>query len=339
VTILIPSSLAFAAVQPTPSAFGALNGDARAALTGDPTAWRGLADALASLSINLAAALLILLATLWAAQWLAGLVRRALGRIHAPNAPDQTVQIFVSSLTRWLVIVVGLIAVLQTLGVQTTSILAVLGAASLAVGLALQGALSNVAAGVIILILRPYRIGEVVEINGKLGTVMRLDLFVTELSDPDNVDVYVPNGKVLGEVIVNYSRSPYRRMELNFNVDYDDDVDVALGYLIDCAKADARVLPDPKPWSGVTALAQNSVTVTLRAWTPTDAYWDARFDMLKRVKQTFEAGGLLTPYPHQITVEKTPRGPGEPPAASTPSSGGDASDANPATSAPSQAQT
>ena len=174
-------------------------------------------------------------------------------------------------------------------------------------GLALQGALSNVAASVMLLILRPYRIGDVVEINGKVGTVKRLDLFVTELSDADNLDVIMPNGKVFGEMIINYSTPANRRMELNFNVDFEDDLDRALALLIDCAKADPRVLGKPAPWSGVSAIAASSVTVTLRAWARSANYWDVRYDMIKRVKQTLEAGGLSIPYPHQVSVEKTPK--------------------------------
>ena len=166
------------------------------------------------LAVSLVIAALILGFTLWASGWAAGLVRRALGQLQRPGAPDATLQGFMASLVRWVIIVVGLMAVLEQLGVRATSILAVLGVASLAIGLALQGALSNVAAGVMILILRPYRVGHVVEINGKVGTVKRLDLFMTELSDPDNLDIFMPNGKVFGDTIINYSSPANRRMEL-----------------------------------------------------------------------------------------------------------------------------
>jgi len=192
--------------------------------------------------------------------------------------------------------------------VQTTSILAVLGAASLAIGLAVQGALGNVAAGVLILIMKPYRVGDWVEINGKIGAVKRLGLFVTELSDSDNLDIHMPNSKVLGEMIINYSTPTNRRMELNFRVDYDADLDRALAVLLDCARTDARILAEPAPWSGVTALGESAVTVTLRAWAVLDVYWDARFDMLKRVKQALQAAGMNWAYPRQVSVETPAKG-------------------------------
>ena len=168
----------------------------------------------------------------------------------------------------------------------------------------MQGALGNVAAGVMILMIRPYKIGDVVEINGKIGTVKRLDLFATELRDPDNLEIFMPNSKVLGEMIVNYSTAANRRMELNFRVDYADDLDAALALLIACAKADERILKTPEPWAKVTALADSSVTVTLRAWATLDVYWDTRFDMIKRVKEALDAGGLSIPYPHQVAVTR-----------------------------------
>jgi small conductance mechanosensitive channel len=290
----------------------ALRSEIHAALSGDPAAWRQALDAAGGLAVNLVSAGLVVLLTLWASGWISRALRRALERLHPATAPDATLQGFLSSLARWIVLIVGAIAVLQELGVQTTSILALLGAGSLAIGLAMQGSLANVAAGVMLLVLRPYRIGDVVEINGRLGTVRRLDLFMTELADPDNLSIYMPNGKVFGEMIVNYTTPRTRRMELNFSVDYQDDLDKATALLIDCAKADDRVLADPAPWAAVTGLAASSVTVTLRAWAPTDIYWDVRYAMIKRVKETLEAAGLSFPYPHQVTVERP-----KPPAAGT----------------------
>lgn len=281
-----------------------LRSEVRAAVSGDPAAFRQALDAAGVLAVNLVVAALIAIFTLWFSGWLSKAMRRGLARLQAPSAPDATLQSFLSSLARWLVLVVGAIAVLEELGVQTTSILALLGAGSLAIGLAMQGALGNVAAGVMLLVLRPYRIGDVVEINGRVGTVRRLDLFMTELTDADNLSIFMPNGKVFGEMIVNYSTPTRRRMELTFGVDYADDLDQALGLLIACAKADARILAEPAPWSGVTALEPSSVTVTLRAWAASDVYWDVRYALIKRVKETLEAHGLSFPYPHQVTVEK-----------------------------------
>ena len=301
----IPAALLKAASAPSP--FALARSRLTDALSGDPAVWRDLIGSIGGFAVSLVIATLILLATLWASGWAARVVRRAIDRLPSKSPNDTTLQSFASSVTRWGVIIVGLIAVLQQLGVQTTSILAVLGAASLAIGLALQGALSNVAAGVMILILRPYRVGDVVEINGRSGKVKALDLFGTFLSDADNLDVFVPNSKVFGEVIINYSTPSSRRMELNFRVDYADDLDQALAVLLACAAADTRVLAKPPPDANVTALADSAVTLTLHAWAPVADYWSVRFDMIKRVKEALDAAGLSIPYPHQVAVEKTKR--------------------------------
>ncbi len=188
---------------------------------------------------------------------------------------------------------------------QTTSILTVLGAASLAVGLALQGALSNVAAGVMLLILRPYRVGDTVELGGRDGKVRKLDLFTTELLAFDGLSLVVPNSKVLGDMIINYTTSGRRRMELHFGIDYEDDVDLALETLLRCAAEDERVLKDPAPWAKVTALNDSTVQVTLRAWASAAVFVDTKFDMVRRVKLAFDGiAGLSFPYPHQVALTR-----------------------------------
>jgi small conductance mechanosensitive channel len=290
--------------HPSPPPLDVLFSQVRAGLEGNPTIWQEFIRWAGHFAVNLSVAALILVVTLWASRWIGRLVRQALGRLPQAQASDTTLQSFVSSLVRWSIVALGMVAVLQQLGVQTTSILAVLGAASLAIGLAVQGALGNVAAGLLILVMKPYRIGDWVEINGKIGEVKRLGLLVTELSDGDNLDIHMPNSKVLGEMIINYSTPTNRRMELNFRVDYDADLDRALEVLITAAKADPRILADPKPWSAVTALGDSAVTVTLRAWATLDVYWDARFDMLKRVKEALQAAGMSWAYPHQVQIEK-----------------------------------
>jgi small conductance mechanosensitive channel len=301
-----PSHLAHAPPHPSQPPLDVLFGRVRAALDGNPAVWQEFVRWSGHLAVNLAVSLLILVLTFWGSRWISRLVRRALGGLPNNQPADTTLRIFVSALVRWIVIALGLVAVLQQLGVQTTSILAVLGAASLALGLAVQGALGNVAAGVMILINRPYRVGDWVEINGKVGRVKRLGLFGTELSDGDNLDIHMPNSKVLGEMIVNYSTAANRRMEINIRVDYADDLDRAIDVLGGCATADPRILADPAPWAGVTALGDSAVTVTLRAWANLDVYWDARYAMLKRVKESLQAAGMRVAYPHQVSVERNP---------------------------------
>ncbi|MFL5294943.1 MAG: mechanosensitive ion channel family protein [Phenylobacterium sp.] len=276
---------------------------ARRVLTGDQQILRQVADAAGGLAVSLTMAGVMLAATLWASGMLSRMTARAIGRAHRGRRADTTLQSFAASLVRYFVIIVGLIGVLQELGVKATSVIAVLGAASLAIGLALQGALSNVAAGVMILILRPYRVGDRVEINGKQGTVRGLDLFSTRLSDPDSLNIFVPNAKAFGEIIVNQTSPASRRAQLDFTIDAEDDVDRALALLVDVAKADPRVVAKPAPWAKLTALKDSGLQVTLRAWFSTEDYWDGRFDLLKAVKDRFDAEGFSFPYPHQVAVE------------------------------------
>ena len=219
---------------------------ARRLAGGDSELLRHAADAAGGLAVNLALALMILLATLWAARWLGELTGRAIERAHRSQPHDTTLQSFAASLVRYFVIIIGLVGVLQQLGVKATSVIAVLGAASLAVGLALQGALSNVAAGVMLLVLRPYRVGDQVEINGKAGTVKGLDLFATRLADAENRSVFVPNAKVFGEVIVNQTSTQSRRVQLDFTIDFADDAQAACELLLAVAAEEARGGPQAR---------------------------------------------------------------------------------------------
>ncbi|HEV7384028.1 MAG TPA: mechanosensitive ion channel family protein [Phenylobacterium sp.] len=279
---------------------------ARRLLFGDGELLRHAADAAGGLAVNLALAGLILAGTIWASNWLSRLTARAIARAHRRAPEDTTLQTFAASLVRYFVFVVGLVGVLQQLGVKATSVIAVLGAASLAIGLALQGALANVAAGVMLLILRPYRVGDGVEIHGKQGTVKGLDLFSTRLSNAENLSVFVPNAKAFGEIIVNQSAPASRRAQLDFTIDYEDDLDQALELLLACAAAEPRVAAKPAPWAKLTALTERGVTVSLRVWTSPKDLEDTQYDLLKTVKERLEADGFSLPYPHQVSVEARP---------------------------------
>ncbi len=270
-------------------------------LTGRKIAFAKLSDVAGDFATNVAIALLILMVTLWLSKWAQKLTRAAFGKL--PHR-DATLRDFVASLVRYAVMLIGGIAILNRLGFQTASIITVLGAASLAIGLALQGALSNVAAGVMILIFRPYHVGDMVSMAGKMGTVKKLDLFNTELMDVDGLKVMVPNGKGFSDVITNYTDIDRRRIQLKFGIDYDDPIDKAVEVVLDLARADRRILPDPAPWCMVTELADSQVTVELRAWTSVEDYWRTRFDMLKSVKEAFDAAGITIPYPTQTSVSK-----------------------------------
>lgn len=264
------------------------------------------------LAINLLIAVLILVLTVIAARWSSGVVRRGMSRVRGLKH-DPTVVNFVVQIVRVGVFLIGFIAVLQRLGVQTTSIIAVLGAASLAVGLALQGTLSNVAAGVVLLILRPYRVGDVIEVGGASGLVQRLDLFVTQISNADNHKIVVPNGKVLGDVIVNLSGQGTRRVEIHFSVGYGTNLKQARHVLAITAAAHEKVLADPVPWAGVTGLLDSAVQVTLHAWVKSDDWWQTQADLLEQVKVALDAAGVEIPFPHQVQMDHAPPPPGPDP--------------------------
>jgi small conductance mechanosensitive channel len=273
-------------------------------LTGKTVAIAKVGDITSDVAVNLCIAFAILAVTLWLSQWASEFAVAFLKRWPRTHK-DLTLQAFVGSLARYAVVILGLIAMLRRLGVETASIITVLGAASLAVGLALQGALTNVAAGVMLLMLRPYQVGDTITIAGKTGTVKRLDLFNSELRDGDNLKIVVPNSKSFGDVIVNMSDMKNRRMELNFGIGYDDDIGEALALLLKCCEDDPRILTDPAPWANVTDLAASAVTLTLRAWAAMDVYWDARYAMLRRVKESFQASGIDMPYPTQVSINKS----------------------------------
>jgi len=257
-----------------------------------------ITDMAGDFAINLTIAALIFAATVIAAKWSARLARNALSRVgafrHDLNGEAQHVRV--------VVFIIGMIAVLQRLGVQTTSIIAVLGAASLAVGLALQGTLSNVASGIMLLVLRPYRVGDVVDVGGMAGTVQRLDLFTTQLSNANNHKIVIPNSKVLSDPLTNLTGQQTRRIEINFGVGYGDDLNKARCVLADMAAAHEKVLDDPHPWTGVTGLLDSAVQVTLHAWVKVEDWWQTQADLMQGGKEALDAAGIEIPFPHQVAV-------------------------------------
>ncbi|MDP3405500.1 MAG: mechanosensitive ion channel family protein [Brevundimonas sp.] len=252
-------------------------------------------------AVNLSIAVIILVVTVFAARWASSATRKGLGRVRGFRR-DPTVLSFAVQVVRVLVFLIGFIAVLQRLGVQTTSIIAVLGAASLAVGLALQGTLSNVAAGVMLLILRPYRVGDLVNINGNIGRVQRLDLFFTQISDANNVKIMAPNAKVFGDMILNLSGQKTRRIELKIGVGYSEDLTRARAVLTAAAASQEAVLTDPAPWAGVTDMLDSAVQLTLTAWVRSEDYWQTRADVFQAAKEALDAADIQIPFPHQVAV-------------------------------------
>lgn len=300
--------------EPTPIAEAVAAG--RQAIAVDAVMIGKLTDMAGELAINLTIAVLIFIATLFAAKWASGAARRALSRVRGFRH-DPTVLSFAVQVVRVVVIIVGMIAVLQRLGVQTTSIIAVLGAASLAVGLALQGTLSNVASGIMLLVLRPYRVGDVVDVGGMSGTVQRLDLFTTQLSNANNHKIVIPNSKVLSDPLTNITGQTTRRIEIKFGVGYGDDLNQARTVLAAVAKIHGKVLKDPAPWTGVTGLLDSSVEITLHAWVKVGDWFQTQADLMQAGKEALDAAGIDIPYPHQVAVPYDEETPSEPSAVKT----------------------
>ena len=210
---------------------------------------------------------------------------------------DETLEVFLTSLTYWTIMAFTVVAVLGTFGVQTASIVAVIASAGLAVGLAMQGTLSNFAAGFMILLFRPFKLGDFIEAGGVAGRVCEVGLFSTGLSTPDNVHILVPNARLLSETIKNFSMNDTRRVDLVMGISYDDDIGTALEVIHRVLADESRLLPDPEPTVAVAELADSSVNIMVRPWCQRGDYWDVRCDLTRRLKEQLEAGGCSIPYP------------------------------------------
>lgn len=222
---------------------------------------------------------------------------RVLAFVLQKRGIDISLRSFIASLIKVGLQIILIISVIQMIGIETTSFIAVLGAAGLAIGLALQGTLSNFAGGVMILIFRPFRVGHFIEAQDFSGTVDSIEIFVTTLKTPDNKKIIIPNGPLATGTIVNYSDVTTRRVDFTFGIAYGDDVNHAMAELKKLVEADKRILADPEPFMGVSALADSSVNIVLRVWVMTAEYWDVYFDMNKAVYQTFPKSGLNIPFP------------------------------------------
>lgn len=220
-------------------------------------------------------------------------------RLMGKRGIDPTVSGFLGSLARFAILAITLLLVLAQFGVQTASLIAVLGAAGLAIGLALQGTLSNVAGGVMLLIFRPMKVGQYVEVAGHGGTVKSISLFTSELATPDNIQIIIPNGSVWGSAIRNFSFHPTRRMDLVVGISYDDDIDKARGNIDRLIQADERSLMEPAHVIEVIELADSSVNFTVRVWCENANYFPLKFALTKAIKQTFDKEGISIPYPQR----------------------------------------
>lgn len=258
--------------------------------------WMKTAQAmLTEFGFKIVAALLIF----FIGRWIAKMVQNGLERGMLKAHVDPVLVTFTVNMTFAALMVFVVLAALGQLGVQTTSFIAVLGAAGLAVGLALQGSLSNFASGVMIIIFRPFKIGDYVEGGGVSGVVKAIHIFTTTLTTPDNKRVIVPNSKMMGDNITNYSAEGTRRVDLTASISYGDSIDKAKAALMDLLVKDPRVLKDPAPFVGVSAMAESSIDFAVRPWVKGEDYWDVFFALNEAIKKRFDADGLSIPFPQR----------------------------------------
>jgi small conductance mechanosensitive channel len=224
-------------------------------------------------------------------------VRRGVKKALERGKMDPTLVPFVSALSYYLVMAFVLIAVLGMVGIQTASMIAVLGAAGLAVGLALQGTLANFASGVMLLVFRPFHKGDFIEAAGVAGSVDTVGIFTTTLNTPDNVRIVLPNGTVWGQTIKNYATNATRRVDMVMGISYDDDIGTAIETIKRVLDSESRVLKDPAPTVAVSELADSSVNIVVRPWCAKEDYWGVYFDLTRALKEELEKSGCSIPYP------------------------------------------
>lgn len=225
--------------------------------------------------------------------------KMVLGLCNKSKKIDETLGAFFSSMARYVIIIFTILAVLDRFGVETASLIAILGAASLAIGLALQGTLSNVAAGVMLLIFRPFKVGDYIDAAGHAGTVKHLGLFVTEMATTDNVKIIIPNGQIWGASIKNFSANDTRRVDLVIGIGYDDDIDQAISEIGNVINADDRAHNTPEAAIFVSELGASSVDIVVRVWTDRGDYAALKTALTKNIKHRFDEKGISFPYPQQ----------------------------------------
>lgn len=249
----------------------------------------------ATFGVNLLAAIAIFIV----GRWVAKILYRGVVKGLEKAGMEAILVKFLSNMVFVLLMVFVVLAAINQVGVQTTSLIAVLGAAGLAVGLALQGSLANFAAGVLIIIFRPYKIGDFVEGGGVAGTIEEVQIFTTILKSPDNKKIIVPNGQMMSGTIVNFSAHDMRRVDLTASVSYDDDSDHVRRVLLDILESDERVLAEPAPMVRMMSHADSSIDWVVRPWVKSSDYWPVYFDLTERIKRRFDEEGISIPFPQR----------------------------------------
>ena len=249
--------------------------------------------------VDFAKNLVIALVIFYVGKMAIALVVRGLRKVMQKQGVDKTLETFICNLVRMALLVVVIIAAIGALGIQTTSFIAIFGAAGLAVGLALQGSLSNFAAGVLIVLFRPYRVGDFVEAAGISGVVEQVQILTTILKTGDNKQIIVPNSQIMDSIITNYSANDTRRVDMVVGVSYEDDLDKVRATLEELIAAEDRILDEPATTIAVSELADSSVNFVVRPWVKTSDYWGVMFDMTEAIKKRFDQEGISFPFPQQ----------------------------------------
>ncbi|OEU46637.1 MAG: mechanosensitive ion channel protein [Desulfobacterales bacterium S7086C20] len=245
--------------------------------------------------LKVIAAIVVFIVGRWIAKGLTNLVKKLMDK----RAVDTTLISFVANMTYIALLVFVVLAALGQLGIQTTSFIAVIGAAGLAVGLALQGSLSNFAAGFLMIIFRPFKVGDFIEGAGVSGTVETIQIFTTQLKSPDNKTVIIPNASLTAGNITNWSTKGTRRVDLVMGIGYGDDIDKAKKIMADVLAKDGRILKEPPTTIALVELADSSVNFVVRPWVKADDYWDVYFDTTENIKKSFDAEGISIPFPQR----------------------------------------
>lgn len=235
--------------------------------------------------------------------WVIKKIKKMLKKVIAKTEYDESLEIFISNLVVGLLKVILVVVILGQLGVETTSFAAILAAAGLAIGLALQGSLSNFAGGVLIMIFKPYRMGDFIEAQGEIGVVKEIEIFTTKLNTVDNKEVIIPNGAMSNGNITNYTTEKTRRIDITMGVSYDADIKQTKNLLMKIMTDHPKVLKDPAPMVVLAELADSSVNFKMRPWTLTDDYWDVYFELMETCKIELDKAGIEIPYP-QMDIHK-----------------------------------
>ena len=252
-------------------------------------------EVLAIYGLRIIAALVILIL----GRWLAKFIKRVIKKVMLRKGVELTLITFTADLAYFALLVFVVIAALGQLGIQTTSFIAVIGAAGLAIGLALQGSLANFASGFLMILFRPFKVGDYIEGAGVGGTVENIKIFSTQLLTPDNKTIIVPNSKLTADNIINYSTKGTRRVDLVFGISYQDDIDTAKKIMSDVISADERILKDPPSKIVLLELADSSVNFAVRPWVKSEDYWNVRCDLTETIKKQFDKNGISIPFPQR----------------------------------------